>query len=351
MTAATITAAKTAMEHRTLGRTGIKVSALTLGSMLFGNQEPREVEALIQHALDAGINSIDTADIYGRGRSESVIGQVLEANGARDRIILSSKVHVQMDPSDPNSGGNTRKHIIEGCEASLRRLKTDYLDVYYIHRPSTQVPIDETLRALDDLVRAGKVRYIGTSSFAAWQILESLWVSKEYGLNRFVVEQTPYHLLDRQIERELLPMAGSYGVGITVWSPLAGGMLTGKYRRDGQNPRDVRLSAQATDDWTKRHFKPAAFDVVEMLEVIAQEHGVEAVQIALAWILVNPAVSSVVLGARTVGQLEAQIKSLEVKLTVDDLARLDQVIPVGRAITPYYLDDQFSDFRSHLHRW
>jgi aryl-alcohol dehydrogenase-like predicted oxidoreductase len=339
------------MTFRTLGRTGIHVSPLTLGSMLFGDHSPREVSELIQRALDAGINSIDTADIYGRGRSETAIGEALAGSGVRDRIILASKVHVQMNPDDPNSGGNTRRHIIEGCEATLRRLKTDYLDVYYIHRPSTLVPIDETLRALDDLVRSGKVRYIGTSSFAAWQILESLWVSKEYGLNRFVVEQTPYHLLDRQVERELLPMAGSYGIGITVWSPLAGGMLTGKYQRDGQKPMGARFSGEAKDDWTRRHFKPAAFDVVDVLTQIARERDLEVVQIALAWILHNPAVSSVVLGARNVTQLEQQLKSVEVQLSVEELQALDAVIPPGRAITPYYLDDGFSDFRVHRHRW
>jgi aryl-alcohol dehydrogenase-like predicted oxidoreductase len=339
------------MDYRTLGRTGLNISPFSLGSMLFSNSQQSEADALIQHALDAGVNSIDTADIYGRGQSEEVIGKALASNGQRSRLILASKVHVQMDPTDPNSGGNTRRHIIEGCEATLRRLKTDYLDVYYIHRPSTQVPIDETLRALDDLVRSGKVRYIGTSSFAAWQILESLWVSKEYGLNRFTVEQTPYHLLDRQVERELLPMAQSYGTGITVWSPLAGGMLTGKYRREGQKPADSRFSGEHTDDWSKKHFKDAAFDVIDVVAAIAAEHAVQPVQIALAWTMLNPAVSSIVLGARTVEQLEQQLKSAEVKLSSEDLKRLDQVAPSGRAITPYYLDDSFADFRPQRYRW
>jgi aryl-alcohol dehydrogenase-like predicted oxidoreductase len=341
------------MEWRILGRTGIHVSPFTLGSMLFGSAtSSQDADALIQQALDAGVNSLDTADIYGRGRSEEVIGKALAMNGQRDRLILASKVHVQMNLDDPNSGGNTRRHILEGCDATLRRLGTDYLDVYYIHRPSTRVPIDETLRALDDLVRSGRVRYIGTSSFAAWQILESLWVSKEYGLNRFVVEQTPYHLLDRQVERELLPMAQSYGVGITVWSPLAGGMLSGKYPREAsQTPTQARLSRTATDDWTARHFKPEAFDVVDTVSTIARERGVLPVQVTLAWVLRNPVVSSVVIGAKTPEQLREQLQSLEVHLDTEDLARLDAVIPPGRAITPYYLDDQFSDFRAHQHRW
>jgi aryl-alcohol dehydrogenase-like predicted oxidoreductase len=202
------------MEYRSLGRTGIRVSVLSLGTMLFGGETDEAAAAvLVDRALNAGVNSIDTANIYGHGRSEEILGRVLNRAGKRHRLVLATKVHVSMDDTDPNAGGNHRRHIIEQCHASLRRLQTDYLDVYYIHRPSTQVPIDETLRALDDLVRAGYVRYIGTSSFAAWQILEALWVAKEYGLNRFVVEQTPYHLLDRRIERELAPMAQTYGMG------------------------------------------------------------------------------------------------------------------------------------------
>jgi aryl-alcohol dehydrogenase-like predicted oxidoreductase len=340
------------MQYRILGRTGITVSSLSLGSMLFGGQtNAQEAEALINHALETGINSIDTADIYGRGRSEEVIGAALAANGLRDRLVLASKVHVQMDATNPNSGGNTRKHIIEGCHASLRRLKTDYLDVYYVHRPSTQVPIDETLRALDDLVRAGDVRYIGSSSFAAWQIIESLWAAKEYGLNRFVVEQAPYHLLDRQIERELLPMSQSYGIGITVWSPLAGGMLTGKYQRNATKPENSRFSGDKSDDWTTNHFQPAVFDVIEALGALASQKNATVTQVALAWILNNPAISSVVIGTRDLTQLSEQLASVELKLEADELAQLDQVIGFGRAITPYYLDDQFADFRPHQYRW
>jgi aryl-alcohol dehydrogenase-like predicted oxidoreductase len=340
------------MQYRILGRTGMTVSSLSLGSMLFGGQtNAQQAEALINHALEAGINSIDTADIYGRGRSEEVIGAALATNGLRDRLVLASKVHVQMDASNPNSGGNTRKHIIEGCHASLRRLKTDYLDVYYIHRPSTQVPIDETLRALDDLVRAGDVRYIGSSSFAAWQLLESLWAAKEYGLNRFVVEQSPYHLLDRQIERELIPMSQSYGIGITVWSPLAGGMLTGKYQSTTNKPEDSRFSGNKSDKWTIGHFQPAVFDVIKTLEVLAKQKNTTVTQLALAWILHNPAVSSVVVGARNLAQLTEQLVSVEVKFEPDELQLLDQKIGVGQVITPYYLADQFADFRPHQYRW
>ena len=195
-----------------------------------------EAARLVDLALDRGINSLDTANVYGRGTSEEALGAALRRNGRRDRVVLATKLHARMDDDDPNAAGSSRRHVIEQCHASLRRLGVEHLDVLYVHRPSTEVPIDETLRALTDLVRAGTVRYIGGSSFAAWQHLEALWVAKEYGLDRFVAEQTPYSLLDRRVERELLPMAATYGSGDQTVTPLAGGMLTGKYRA-GDDPR------------------------------------------------------------------------------------------------------------------
>ncbi len=203
---------------------------------------PDDSYAIIDRAIDAGINFLDTANVYSRGRSEEVTGEALKRNGKRQQIVLATKVHGTMDDDDPNAFGNCRRHIIEQCEASLRRLQTDYIDLYQIHRPRSDTPIDETLRALDDLIRAGKVRYIGTSTFAAWQVMESLWVSKELGLNRFVSEQPPYHILDRRIERELIPMAQTYGIGIIPWSPLAGGLLTGKYTRENPSPEGARYA-------------------------------------------------------------------------------------------------------------
>ncbi len=342
------------MKYRQLGRTGIQVSELCLGSMLFGRRtEKAEALKIMDRALDAGINFIDTANAYVRGVSETIIGEGFAANGKRNRTILATKVHVNMDDSDPNARGNHRRHIIEQCEASLQRLNTDYIDIYYIHRPSPTTPIDETLRALDDLIRSGKVRYIGTSSFAAWQILESLWVSKEYGLNRFVVEQTPYHLLDRRVERELLPMAETYGIGVTLWSPLAGGFLTGKYDRNDPALGDTRLGDDPTSEWSQNHFKPEAFDVMDVVKEIAVEKDCLPVQVSLAWGLVHPAVHSTVLGARTLQQLEEQLPAVEITLTEEDLARLDAVtltIP-GRVIAPYYLVDGSRDFRPHQYRW
>ncbi|TVR64512.1 MAG: aldo/keto reductase, partial [Spirochaetaceae bacterium] len=218
------------MEYRQLGRTGVKVSPLCLGCMMFGGKtEPKESYSIIDRAIEAGINFLDTANVYSRGRSEQVTGDALKRNKKRASIVLATKVHGKMADDDPNASGNTRRHIIEQCEASLTRLSTDYIDLYQIHRPQSDVPIDETLRALDDLIRAGKVRYIGTSTYGAWQAVESLWVSEKLGLNRFVCEQPPYNILDRRIERELLPMAMTYGYATIPWSPLAGGLLTGKY--------------------------------------------------------------------------------------------------------------------------
>lgn len=321
--------------------------------MLFGSEtDTDEATALVEHAIEVGVNSIDTANIYGRGRSEEIVGQVLGRTGKRQQVVLATKVHVSMDDTDPNARGNHRRHIIEQCHASLRRLGTDYLDIYYIHRPSTEVPIDETLRALDDLVRAGYVRSIGTSSFAAWQILEALWVAKEYHLNRFVVEQTPYHLLDRRIERELIPMAQTYGVGLTIWSPLAGGFLSGKYRRGLPRPTTARfLDSSEHNVWIERHFVDRAFDVVELVAAITTEKGCTPAQFALAWTAQHEAVASVVLGARNVAQLDELLRASDVPITTDDRARLDQVSSPGGVIVPYYLDDDFADFRPHRYRW
>ena len=234
------------MNYRPLGRTGVKVSELCLGCMMFGAKtELEESCRMIDRALDGGINFLDTANVYSRGKSEEFTGEALKRNGKRDRVVLATKVHGAMDDADPNASGNSRRHIIQQCEASLRRLKTDWIDLYQLHRPSTDIPIDETVRALDDLIRAGKVRYIGTSTFGAWQVVEALWAAKELGLNRFVSEQPPYNLLDRRIERDLVPMAQTYGLALIPWAPMASGFLTGKYKRTGADPAAARRRAYA----------------------------------------------------------------------------------------------------------
>ncbi len=327
------------MEYRSLGRTGVKVSSLCLGCMMFGGKTtPADSASIIDRALDAGINFLDTANVYSVGRSEEATGEALKRNGKRNDVVLATKVHGKMGPG-PNDMNNTRRHIIEQCEASLRRLQTDWIDLYQIHRPQSDMPIDETLRAMDDLVRSGKVRYIGTSTFAAWQLVESLWASKEYGLNRFVCEQPPYNLLDRRIERELLPMAQSYGIGTIPWSPLAGGLLTGKYSRDSQPPEDSRYANIDANPMYRRRMNDAIWDVIEGLEVIAKEKGVSLSQLSLAWVMQQPGVTSPIIGPRTMEQLEDNLKSVEVTIADDDRKAIDRIIRPGTHVSPYYEAD------------
>ncbi|MFW6133256.1 MAG: aldo/keto reductase [Planctomycetota bacterium] len=330
------------MDYRNLGRTGVKVTPLCLGCMNFGGRtEPDDAVAIINRALDAGLNFIDTANVYQRGRSEEVVGRALRDNGRRESVVLATKVYAPMDDDDPNMRGNQRRHIVQQCEASLKRLQTDWIDLYQIHRPQSDIPIDETLRALDDLVRAGKVRYVGTSTFAAWQVVEALWVSKELGLNRFVTEQPPYHLLDRRIERELVPMARTFGIGLIPWSPLAGGVLTGKYKRGQEPPAGARIRKNRRGELTE-----AAFDVVERAEKIAADKGCTVSQLALAWCMHQPGVTSPIIGPRTMEQLEDNLGALDVEVTDADRESLDEVATPGKAIADFYE----ADFGPHQYR-
>jgi len=316
--------------------------------MMFGGRtEPEDSYAIIDQALDAGINFLDTANVYSRGRSEEVVGEALQRNGKRYQIVLATKVHGRMGDDDPNAWGNSRRHIIEQCEASLRRLQTDYVDLLQIHRPQSDIPIDETLRALDDLIRAGKVRYIGTSTFAAWQFVEALWIAKELGLNRFVCEQPPYNLLDRRIERGLLPMAQTYGIGIIPWSPLGGGLLTGKYRRDEPPPVEGRYTDVKDRPWLERRKTEGVFDVVEMIEPLAETKGCTLSQFALAWCMGQPGVTSPIIGPRTMEQLEDNLGALEITIGAEERAKIDQLVPPGSMFAPFY----DADFRPHVYRW
>jgi aryl-alcohol dehydrogenase-like predicted oxidoreductase len=349
------------MDYVNFGRTGLKVSRLCLGCMNFGGRA-NEVDSIeiINGALNAGLNFIDTANVYGhdpanfsvgRGRSEEILGKALIQNGKRSNVVLATKAYFPMS-SDPNAQSSSRRHLIEQCEASLKRLQTDYIDLYQLHHPSNDIPVDETLRALDDLIRAGKVRYIGTSSFAAWQFIESLWVSKEYGLNRFVSEQPAYNLLDRRLEREFLPMAQTYGIAIIPWSPTAGGFLTGKYRREQPVPTDSRFAEFWKGDET-RHFTDAAFAVLEVVETLAKEKNCTPYQLALAWCANQSGITSVIIGPRTRQHLDDSLQSLAVQLTPDDLKRLDAVAPSGRATVPYYGYDGLAwiPWGPHKYRW
>ncbi len=326
------------MKTRQLGRTGVKVSELCLGCMMFGGKTaPDDSYPIIDRAIDGGINFIDTANVYSRGESEKVTGEALKRNGKRSSIVLATKVHGRMADDDPNAAGNSRRHIIEQCEASLKRLQTDYIDLYQIHRPEPEIPIDETLRALDDLIRAGKIRYIGTSTYAAWQSVEALWAAEKLGLNRFVTEQPPYNILDRRIERGLLPMAMHYGYGIIPWSPLAGGLLTGKYKRGKKAPAGSRF--ENADPRLAKRFNEGVYDVTESLEGLASEKGVTMSQFALGWVLGQAGVTSPIIGPRTAEQLEDNLKATEVEITADDRAKIDEIVPAGGMVSPFYEAD------------
>ena len=335
------------MEYRNFGRTGMKVSPLCLGCWNFGERTPpQDAYAIVDRALDAGLNFLDTANVYGRGRSEEITGEALKRNGSRSRVVLATKFHGRMNDDDPNAAGSSRRHIIEQCEASLRRLQTEYIDIYQIHRPRPEVAIDETLRALDDLVRAGKVRYLGSSTFAAWQVVESLWVAKELGLNRFVSEQPPYHILDRRIERELVPMALTYGIGLIPWSPLAGGLLTGKYTRGQSAPEGARYATPEDEPRQSRRLNDSVYDVNEGLLPLAEAKGCTLSQLALAWCAQQPGITSPILGPRTMEQLEDNLGALEVTVTAEDRQRIDELVPPGRMVSPFYE----GEFGPSLHR-
>ena len=335
------------MKQVDFGRTGVSVSNLCLGCMMFGARTDLEESCrIIDRSIDAGINFLDTANVYSRGESEKVTGEALKRNGKRDSIVLATKVHGPMDDDDPNAWRTSRRHIIQQCEASLKRLGTDWIDLYQLHRPRPEIAIDETLRALDDLVRAGKVRYIGSSTFAAWQVVESLWASKELGLNRIVCEQPPYNILDRRIERELLPMARTYSIATIPWSPLGAGLLTGKYRKGQERPADSRFVVNQFEV-LQRRYTEGALDVVEHLLPIAEGKGVALSQFALAWVMAQPGVTSPIIGPRTMEQLEDNLKAAEIELSEEDLAKVDAIVPPGSMVSPFYN----AEFGPHPHRW
>ena len=322
------------MEYRNLGRTGVKVSPLCLGTMNFGPRTPEDEAIKMMHqAMEDGINFIDTANYYGQplnngkgqGTSEKIVGKAIKQSQKRDRLILATKVHAPTAnyPEDPNAGGNSRRHIMQEVENSLRRLQTDYIDLYQMHSPQLSVPIDETLRALDDLVHQGKVRYIGTSNFAAWQIVESLWESKELGLNRFVTEQMEYSLLRREPEKALMPVAEKYGIGLLPWSPLAGGILTGKYRAQSQAPDDSRHAFDNWSSWAKEMQRPYQDAVLAILDELAKEKEATISQVALAWTLKQKAVASTIIGPRTMEQYQDNLGALQVELTDEEYGRIN----------------------------
>ncbi len=324
------------MEYRTLGRTGLKVSGYCLGAMMFGdwgNTDEAECVGMIHGAIDAGLNFIDTADVYSGGRSEEIVGKALQ--GRRDEVVLATKVHGDMGEG-PNEQGNSRLWIMREVENSLRRLQTDHIDLYQIHRPDPDTHIEETLSALTDLVRQGKVRYLGSSTFPAWQIVESQWASERRGLERLVCEQPPYSILVRSIEVDVLPVTRRYGMGVIVWSPLAGGWLAGKYRRGEDPPKDsraVRFAEQrrpvAARYDLSRPGNQRKLDLVEELAVVADKAGLSLTHMAIAFTLTHPAVTSAIIGPRTPQQLQDLLAGADVQLDADTLDAIDEIVPSG----------------------
>jgi aryl-alcohol dehydrogenase-like predicted oxidoreductase len=337
------------MQYRNLGRTGVKVSALCLGTMMFGRRTSEQDSiAMIEHALGHGVNFIDTADAYSAGDSERIVGKALASGGRRERTVLATKAFFPQDANDPNARGLSRRHLIAACEASLARLQTDWIDLFQLHRAQSDIPIDETLRALDDLVRAGKVRYIGTSMFPAWKIVEALWAAKELGLNRFVCEQMAYHLLDRTAEREVVPAAQSFGIGLIAWAPLCGGLLTGKYSRDDQSAEGRWHGGK---DNFGRPATAAAYEVVEGVVALARDKSCSASQLALAWNFSQPGITAPIIGPRTLEQLVDNLGAASVTLTAEDRARLDALAPPWSATLRYYDAALSLDFNPNLARW
>lgn len=336
------------MEYRNLGRTGVKVSEFCLGTMMFGRStSERDSIAIIEHALNAGVNFLDTANIYSNGESERIVGKALK-RARRERVVLATKAFFQLDKDDLNGRGLSRRHLIDACDASLRRLGTEWIDLYQLHRPQSDIPIDETLRALDDLIRAGKVRYIGTSMFPAWKIVEALWVSKELGLNRFVCDQSAYHLLDRTAERELLPAVHSFGIAMIPWAPLCGGLLTGKYRRDDQSAEGRWHGGKDNFD---RPITEEAYDFIDAHVAHARDLSCTPSQLALAWNAAQPGVTSPIIGPRTLEQLIDNLGACSVELGASDFERIDASAPPKSATMRYYDGAISIDTGPNLWRW
>lgn len=317
------------MQYRRLGHSGLYVSTVTLGTMTFGGKgffaaagttDVQEATRQVDIALDHSVNLLDTSNMYSDGASETMLGEVLQ--GRRDRLLIATKVRMAVGPG-PNDAGLSRHHLIAQCEASLRRLRTDHIDLYQMHEWDGLTPVEETLEALDTLVRSGKVRYIGCSNYAGRHLMKSLAVSEQRGYQRFISQQIHYTLQAREAEYELLPIALDEEVGILVWSPLAGGLLSGAYRRNQEGPKDGRLLA----GWDEPPVRDenALYDIVDALVEIGEEHGVSAARVSLAWLLTRPGVASLVIGARNEEQLLDNLAAAELELTPEQITRLNAI--------------------------
>jgi aryl-alcohol dehydrogenase-like predicted oxidoreductase len=330
------------MEHRQLGRTGVSVSKFCLGAMMFGawgNPDHEESIRIIHRALDAGINFIDTADVYAQGESEEIVGKAL-AGERRDDIVLATKFHGVMG-SDRNRQGSSRRWIIREVEDSLRRLNTDYIDLYQVHRPRTDTDIEETLSALSDLVHQGKVRYLGSSTFPASQIVEAQWVARDRHLQRFIPEQPPYSMLVRAVEADVLPTCVRHGMAVMSYSPLAGGWLSGRWRKDAGQQSSSRASRLPERFDLSLPANQRKLDAVEQLARLAEEVGITLIQLGIAFVLNHPAITAPIIGPRTMEQLESQLAAADVVLDQAVLDRIDEIVPPGTTINP--VDNSFDN--------
>jgi 1-deoxyxylulose-5-phosphate synthase len=324
------------MNYRLFGRTGVQVSSLCLGTMNFGNPTSAgDSSAIIRRALEAGINFIDTADMYQAGESERIVGQTLKDLGQRQQVFLATKVYNRMGKG-PNDGGASRYHILRACETSLRRLQTDYIDLYQMHRPPpSHIPQDETLRALEDLVRSGKVLYIGSSTYPAWMLMEGLAISERFGWARYASEQPPYNLLDRRAENELIPLCQKYGLAVLPWSPIAMGILAGRYSRPGES-----LEGSRRENWNNVLFNDRitrrGTDVGSKMVQMASERGLTASQLALLWIKDQPGVTAPIIGPRTLQHLEDAMPVLEMSLADEDRPAFDVLVHPGNAVSDFH---------------
>ena len=317
------------MEQRPFGRTGVTVSPLCLGAMMFGawgNPDHDDSVAIIHAALDAGINFVDTADVYSGGESEIIVGKALA--GRRDDVVLASKVHGSMG-KDPNMGGVSRRWIVRACEESLRRLQTDYIDLYQIHRPVPGTDLDETLGALSDLVHQGKVRYLGTSTFPGSMIVEAQWVAERRNRERYVCEQPPYSMLTRGVERDVLPTCQRFGMAVIPWSPLAGGWLSGTWRKGSSEMTSGRSNRLPWKYDLSIPGNQRKLDAADALAEVADEAGTTLVQLAVAWVLNHPAVTAPIIGPRTMDQLLSQLGATDIALDSATLDRIDEIVPPG----------------------
>ncbi|MDQ0118120.1 aryl-alcohol dehydrogenase-like predicted oxidoreductase [Pseudarthrobacter defluvii] len=322
------------MEYRPLGRTGVQVSPLCLGAMMFGpwgNDDRADATRIIHRALDAGINFIDTADVYSGGASEEIVGEAIA--GKRDDVFLATKFFMPMDEKDPNQRGGSRRWIMREVENSLRRLNTDHIDLYQVHRPSPDTDVEETLGALTDLVRQGKVRYIGSSSYSGSQIVEAQWASRERNLERFVTEQPPYSILARGIEEDVLPTVQRHGMGTLTYSPLAGGWLSGRWRKDSPSrPTSSRRPSARFD--MSQPANQRKLDIVEELAQVAEWAGVTMIELAIAFVINHPGVTSAIVGPRTMEQLESYLPAADTVLAPAVLDRIDQLVAPGVTVNP-----------------